>query len=109
MKISLVTGISGDQLHYRLARIKDKTKEFSISSIVFTNIRDMSTRTIVLLHQSVVLMLTRMSNSKQHSAWNAFENVSKVKTNASQSEGFTNSDEEEYVIDSDDDDLHYDI
>ena len=40
---------------------------------------------------------------------NAFENVSKVNTNASQSEVFTLSDEEEFVIDSDDDDLHYDI
>ena len=40
---------------------------------------------------------------------NAFENVSKVKTNESQSEVFTLSDEEEFVIDSDDDDLHYDI
>ena len=40
---------------------------------------------------------------------NAFENFSKVKTNASQSEVFTLSDEDEFVIDSDDDDLHYDI
>ena len=70
MKISLVTGISGDQLHYQLARIEDQTKEFTISSIAITNIREgdfMTTGTIFLIVHVLVLMSIRMSNSnKQH-------------------------------------------